>query len=498
VSQESASQAAGRRVAANTFFRAAGELSGKLGTFVLFAVLARVLGEESVGTYVVAFAYVQVVTVLIDLGFDRVVIRDIALDNRAMPSLFSNVVALKLALFVPVTALSWGLVNLIGYEDTTRSAIYVLSLGLLFDSLNRTTTQVLNAFERGGLISIAIIIQRVGGAVLGLASLAAGLGVVAVCVGYTIGSAVGLAVALSLMVRHVGRPARRAERASFDPLLRQAVPFALYDSFGFLLTKVDTLVLSLLATQAAVGFYGGASRLYEASWFATFSLNAAFQAMFTYLTPSSDPSIGAVFERSIKLTLVLLTPITVAYMLIPGPMCALLFGEDFRESGEALRLLAPAVVLMGVASQASTLVALRRGPRRLIAVTGGVLVLNVALTFALVPPLDAPGAGLAMSLAVGVFAVVSVVMASGEVGGVNVVRMLTSPALGGAAMALVMAVIGVPALALAAGLITFALVFAGTERVVAPDDLRYVAEFLRHRNAAVSPPQPEFADPRGA
>jgi O-antigen/teichoic acid export membrane protein len=486
VTEESATQAAGRRVAANTFFRAAGELSGKLGSFVLFAVLARMLGEESVGDYVVAFAYVQVITVLIDLGFDRVVIRDIALDNRVMGSLFTNVVALKLALFVPVTAVSWLLANVI-YEGTTLTAIYVLSLALLFDSLNRTATQVLNAFERGGLISIAIVIQRVGGAGLGIISLLVGLGVVAVCVGYLVGSAAGLAVGISLMVRHLGRPARRAEHRSFGGLLRQAVPFALYDSFGFLMTKVDALVLSLLATQAAVGFYGGASRLYEASWFATFSLNAAFQAMFTYLTPTSEPTISAVFERSIKLTLVLLTPITVLYLMIPGDLTAFLFGEDFRESGDSLRLLAPAVVLMGVASQASTLVALRQGPRRLIVVSGGVLVVNIALTFALVPSMEAPGAGLAMSLAVGVFALVSTIMAAREVGGVNVARMLAAPALGGLVMAGVMALIGQPALALAAGVLVFFVAFAATERLVAPDDLRFVAAFLRRRGAAVSP-----------
>ena len=488
MSGESAGHAAGRRALANTVFRAAGELSGKLATFVMFAVLARALGEESVAAYVVAFAYVQVVTVLIDLGFDRVVIRHIALDNAAMPSMFTNVVALKLLLFIPVTAASWGLAGLIGYDETTRLAIYALSLGLLLDSLNRTTTQVLNALERGGLISIAIIVQRVGGAALGVAALVAGWGVVAVCLGYSVGSALGLGVAIVLMVRHVGRPARRTDRRRWRPLLRESVPFALYDSLGFVMTKVDTLVLSLLASQAAIGLYGGASRLYEASWFATFSLNGAFQAMYTYLTPTTEPDIGTVFERSVKLALTVLMPISVAYMMIPGPLCALLFGEDFREAGESLRLLAPAVALMGVVSLASTLVALRLGPRTLIGVTGGIVVVNVALTFALVPGLGAPGAGLAMSLTLALFAAISVRLAAREVGGVNALRMTASPLLAGGAMALAMAAIPLPAVALAAGGLVFALTFGVVERLVAPDDLRFIVGFVRRRGR-VSPPE---------
>ena len=474
-----ASHAAGRRAVANTAFRAAGELGGKLGTFVLFAVLARTLGQSAVGTFVIAFAYVQVVTVLIDLGFDRVVIRHVAIDQDAMPRLLTDVLTLKVALAIPVTALSWLVANLIGYSHTTLECIYVLSAGLLLDSLNRTATSVLNARERGGLISTAIIVQRVSGAVLGIAALGAGMGVVAVCVAYGIGSALGLAVAMVLVVTAIDAPARTFVPRRWPALLRQSLPFALYDSLGFLLTKVDAIVLSLLATQAAVGLYGAASRLYEASWFVTFSLNAAFQAMYTYLSPDSEPTIGAVFERSIKLALGLLAPITVIYLVKAEPLCTLLFGDSFSSSDAALRALAPSVVLMGVVSLSTTLVALRLGPRQLIPLSAGIVVLNVVLTAALVPGMDAPGAGLAMSISVGVFAVASFWVASRAVGGVHIWRMTVAPVVAAAVMAGVMEPIGSLALAIVAGAAAFALSFAAVERLVAPDDLRFIAQMVR-------------------
>jgi O-antigen/teichoic acid export membrane protein len=478
-----ASHAAGRRAIANTAFRAVGELGGKLATFVLFAVLARTLGQSAVGTFVVAFAYVQVVTVLIDLGFDRVVIRRVALDSAEMPALLSNVIALKLALAVPVTLASWGLANVIGYGHDTLLCIYVLSGGLLLDSLNRTAASVLNARERGGLISTAIIVQRVSGALLGVGALAAGKGVVAVCAAYGVGSALGLAVAMALVTGSVGPPARAFVPRRWPALLRESLPFALYDSLGFVLTKVDAIVLSLLAAQAAIGLYGAASRLYEASWFVTFSLNAAFQAMFTYLSPSSEPTVGAVFERSIKLALGLLTPITVLYLVKAGPLCVLLFGEKFRASDEALRALAPSVALMGVVSLSTTLVALRVGPRQLIPLSAGVVALNVVLTAVLVPGLDAPGAGLAMSISVGIFAVVSLWVAAQAVGGVRIVRMMTSPVVAGLVMTGVMEPIGPLAVAVAAGAAVFALTFVLVERVVAPDDLRFIGQMVRRRGA---------------
>jgi O-antigen/teichoic acid export membrane protein len=471
---------------ANTAFRAAGELGGKLATFVLFAALARTLGQAAVGTFVVAFAYVQVVTLLIDLGFDRVVVRRVALDRDEMPALVANVVGLKLALAVPVTAVSWGIASLVGYGHDTRMAIYVLSAGLLLDSLNRTAGSVLIAHERGGRLSVSVLVQRVAGAVLGLVALAAGLGVVAVCAAYGVGSALGLAVAVAVVVRSVGRPAGPLAPRRWGALLRESVPFALYDSLGFLLTKVDAIVLSLLAAQAAIGLYGVASRLYEASWFVAFSLNSAFQAMYAYLTPESDPTIGAVFERSIKLALTLLTPIMVLYLVEAEPLCVALFGEQFRTADESLRALAPSVALMGVMSLSTTLVALRLGPRELIGLSGGIVALNVVLCAALVPSLDAPGAGLAMSLSVGVFAVAGLRMAARAVGGVHLVRMTAAPVVAGAVMAGAMLPIGPLGVAIAAGAVAFALAFLAAERVVAPDDLRFLRTMLLRRQVAAS------------
>lgn len=480
--------AAGRRALVNTSFRAIGELSGKLATFVLFAMLARELGQASVGAFVLAFAYVQIVTVFIDLGFDRVVTRRVAVDAASMPRLFTNIVGLKLALAIPVTLASWALASLLGYDDQTRTAIYLLTAGLFIDSLIRTVVAVMTARERGGLLSIAVVVQRTTGAALGVAVLLAGFGVTAVCVTYAIGSAAGLALGVWLMARHIGRPAFHVDRAQWPGILRESLPFALYDSLGFVLTKVDTVILSILASSSAVGLYGAASRLYESSFFITFSLNGAFLAMYTYLTPTSEPTIGDVFERSIKLALVLLLPVAVVFACAAEPLSTLFFGDDFAATAEPLRWLAPAVVLMGVVNLSSSLVAMRVGARALIPFTAGVLVLNVVLNFALVPVMDAAGSALAMSLSLGAFSVVGLTLAAREVGHLPLLRMLASPLVAAAAMALVMLSIGSLVFAIAAGVVVFALVYLGAERLFAPDDLRFVLEAARRglRTAAPS------------
>ena len=58
-SGDNAAERAGRRAAKNTIVRALGEIVGKGASLVLFAVLAREVGDDGVGAYVLAFAFVH-------------------------------------------------------------------------------------------------------------------------------------------------------------------------------------------------------------------------------------------------------------------------------------------------------------------------------------------------------------------------------------------------------------------------------------------------------
>jgi O-antigen/teichoic acid export membrane protein len=477
---------AGRRVLANTVLRVVGELVGKIMSFAVFAVLARVVGQNSVGSYVVAFAYVQIAMIFVDLGFDRVIIRRVATDIASMPRIFSEVIALKCLLLVPVLAASWTLAPVIGYHGQTQTAIELLTLGQFFDALNRSVFSVMSARERGGLLTVMVVLERSAGAVLGIAALLAGFGMISVCITYALGSAIGFVIGLTLLVRRIGALPRRVSLTRWRVLILESLPFAMYDSLSFLFTKVDTIILSLLATHAAVALYGGASRLYEASFFITYSINGTFMAMYTYLSPTSEPPIGMVFGRSIKLVLALLAPITVTWMVEARPLSTLFFGNAFLGTSGPLRLLAPAVVLMGVANLSSSIVALRAGARTLLPLTAGALVMNITLNVVLIPVLGASGAGLAMSLALVPFAAVGLWLATRQIGAIPIVRILISPAVAGIGMALVMLfVVGPLVPAIACGMVVYLLAFVLVERRLAPQDLRFMLAILR-RSGPVS------------
>ena len=90
------------------------------------------------------------------------------------------------------------------------------------------------------------------------------------------------------MSRTIGVPARKVNRADGRTLATSSLPFAAQDVFSALLAKVDALILAVLTTQAAVGIYGAAYRLFESTLLVPYALAGAFSAMYTYLGHDSE------------------------------------------------------------------------------------------------------------------------------------------------------------------------------------------------------------------
>ncbi|MEA2142680.1 MAG: hypothetical protein QOI64_1110, partial [Solirubrobacteraceae bacterium] len=324
--EPSASEQAGARAAKNTLVRAGSEVIGKIATFAVFAALARSLGESSVGVFVFALAYLQIAMYLVLSGADPYMLRRVANDHSAADRLFYNVFAVKLIVAGPVLALALGLLPLIADGSTTRDTVLVLAPGVLIEQLGKTLHAMFDAHERGPLLGTSLVVQRVVTAVLAIAAMAAGYGVVTVAAIYSIGAVLGFVAGVVLLKRGIGIPRRTFEPRGWMTLVKGSMPFGLQDIFGVLLFRLDAVLLAVLASDAAVGRYGAAYRLLESTLFVSWALNGAFAAMYAYLGRDTDPTIGGVFQRSVKVALVVLTPAAIACVGLAEPIMRLAFG----------------------------------------------------------------------------------------------------------------------------------------------------------------------------
>jgi O-antigen/teichoic acid export membrane protein len=478
----SAGRAAGERAILNTAYRSGGEMVGRLSSLLLFAYAGRKLGQNGLGAFVFAIAFTAFVMIAVDLGLDRYSLRAIAKERSSAHHLFFNVIVLKIARAVPLFLLSFVGLHFVGYSSEAQATAWVLAPGVFCDSIARTQLSLFAAHERNGPPAAADTIQRVLSALLGIIALKLGYGVVAVGATYSIGSFSGVVIGFVLMTRTIGVPARAVSHRRWRALSASAFPFAVQDLFTSILAMLDTLILSLLATQAAVGRYGAAYRLFESTLFISYALVGAFSAMYTYLRADSDPPINTVYQRSVKLAVTLLMPLAVAFVVLARPICRLIYGPAFGASAVPLRILGPGVVLFGFVTLSVSLLISRRDPRRTAAQTATIVALNMALNFTLIPILNVAGAATAMLATEVVFAVWIARRAIRVVGRIQWLPTTIGALCAGVAMATVALPLhdSLPA-ALAGGLAAYLAVLLIVDWLIDPFDVLFVVGMIRRR-----------------
>lgn len=472
--EASASHEAGHRAARNTAILMVAEIVGRLAWFAVFAGLGRAQGEAEVGIFVFAAAFVQIAILGLDLGLDRYLIKTVAKEWEERHGLASDIVALKLVIALPLILALLGLSSLLGYQGTTQVTILILSFAFIFESLGRTVFSLLIASESGGPIAVTAIVQRVAAAALGILFLLLGLGVIAVAIAYAVGAILGLVLGTILMARTIGLWRWAPKRTRWPAHAKASLPFAAEDVFTVLLFKLDAVILALLTTEAIVGIYGAAYRVFEATLVIPYALVRAFSAMYVYLERDTEPTIHGTFSRSIKVALAGLLPLAVSFGLLAEPLITAAFGDEFAEAAGPLRLLAPAVAMLGIVSLSNSVITSRRDPKIVMYITAAITILNVALNLILIPPYEAAGAAAAMLVSEALWSITALVIAARTVGGLAWMSTLAGPLLAAGAMAaVIIPLAGEPILALAASLVAYFSVLFAVERVTSPDDVRF-------------------------
>jgi O-antigen/teichoic acid export membrane protein len=485
----SPARAAGERAIMNTVYRSGGEIAGRFASLLLFAQAGRSLGQSGLGAFVFAVVFTGIVMIPVNLGLDRYTLRAIATERSTARGLFFNVLALKLAIGVPLFGLSFLGLHLTGASSTAQATSWVLAPGVFFDSVARTQLAVFAAHERNGPPAAADTINRVLSALLGITALRLGYGVVSVGVTYSIGSATAVVIGFALMRRTIGIPAGMPHHRAWPALATRSLPFFSQDLFTTLLAILDTFILSVLGTQAGVGRYGAAYRLFESTYFIPGALVGAFSAMYTYLGPTTNPPLHSVYQRSIKLAVTLLMPLAVAFVVLARPICRLVYGPAFVSSAIPLRILGPGVVLLGVVTLTISLLVSRGNPGRTASLSGIMVAVNVGLNLVLIPIFTVAGAATAMLATEVIFTVWIARRALRMVGHIEWASMLVAPLAAGVGMAAVAAPLhtNLPA-ALVAGMFTYLAVLLAVDWLISPRDVVFVAGMVRRRLSSRSAP----------
>lgn len=474
-----------RRILANAAYRLLADVGSKLASVVFFVVMARKLGDEQFGVFAFGLAFVTLASTLANFGQDQILTREVARDRSLLDRYFANTMAIKIVVAGISLAVTIGIAAAAGLDQVTREVTILLGLAVVLELLMSTCFATYQAFERLEYIPVALISQRFLTAVVGIAALLGGAGVVAAAGIYLAGAVVGFVLAIWLLLERVAKPRLAVDAERWWPLMRAALPIGLAGVFAVVLFRIDTVMLAAYESKSVVGDYSAAYRLFEATLFVSWSVGAAVYPVFSRLTPSSEPSVGFVYERSLKLVTALTLPLAAGAAVLAGQVVDTLYGDQYDDAAPALRLLAPAIALYPLSYLGGYLLVSQNRQRVLTIVYGAVALENILLNLVLIPTLSLEGAALGTSISQLLVAVAFVVVSQQAVGRIAWRRVLAGPIaatmLATGAMLLLRGNFWV---AFSAGTIVYVAALVAIELALYSDDARAVLDLVPLRRGA--------------
>lgn len=383
-------------IAKNTSYYTLALILQKVVSFSYFVIIARALGPEDLGKYYFALSFTTIFAVFIDLGFSNVSTRETAKDPERAGQYLNNILGLKLPLTLVVWLALVASVNLMGYPQLTKMLVYLASACMILDSFTLTFFSLSRGFHNLIFESVASVSYQIIVLVAGLATLKLGYGVEWQMGALVAASLLNTIYAYLVVVRKWKVKVRPTiDRELAKKMILISLPFATFGIAQRFYTYFDTVLLSRLAGDEAVGIYQVAFKIIFALQFLPAAFSASLYPAFASYWQNNRSQLAITFERAMNYLLIIAMPISIGIISIADKIL-LLFTNSYANALWPLRLNIAALVFSFLNFALGALLNAcdqqRANTRNMIIIT----LTSAAINLALIPKYQAVGASVAV------------------------------------------------------------------------------------------------------
>lgn len=400
-----------RKVINNVVISLLGQAITWISTVLLTAAYGRFLGDTRFGELYFAITFVALIGFPLEFGFNQQLIRDVAQKPEEALRYLTNTLILKLLLWLPFFGLLVGLSWLLGYSPDERLLVEICGITMLSTAITNVFSGLHSAFSRTYFSALGTILERVTDAAVGICLLRIGAGVEVMALVLLAGSLVNTLWQGIWCFCKVGF-FRRPDYKFMLFLFKSSIPFLIYGVLGVIYYRIDTVMLSLMTNDTAVGWYGAAYRLFDTLLFLpSLIISAIIYPIFSKLTLHAEPQLKLAIEKTMNFVLFCGVPIA-TFMAITAPQIIgyLYHNPDFTHSVTTLQALAPGLVFLYANSVLTSVLLSTHRERKIIVLALCALAFNVTTNLILIPLLAQLGTALTTSATELVLLIVSLIL----------------------------------------------------------------------------------------
>jgi O-antigen/teichoic acid export membrane protein len=382
-----------RRLAlANAIVKAASVPIEKACRLLLMLVAAPSLGVAGFGSYQFAFATTSMLAICTDLGMNVWTTRALARDRAAAPAIVGTALRLRL-----IAAGPYLVIVAVGALATRGGAGWTLALlgvAALINAGLDYLGAVFRGFERLADEARLNVARAVFALVTGLVALRLRRSPAALAGGLLASVTVTAAYGIGLLRRRYGlglRPSEHWVPAAARSAFAEAFPLWLATLLSLLYFKGDVVILKIFSTDAEIGAYSAAYKVFEGVMIVPAVVLAA---TFTPLARAkADPEHQRRWETGLVAVLLALGLLVGGAVYLESQrIVALVYRGGFGRAVPSLRVLAVAIPILFLNFGLTHFLIARDLERRNLAFAAVMLVVNVTANLLLIPRVGSPGA----------------------------------------------------------------------------------------------------------
>ncbi len=410
----------GSRALRNTIVVLTAKVIARLIALVTVLYMIRKLGQEGYGTFALLVNLTAIVSVVLDLGFNVLFVREGARHHDEIQRYLRNVMSVRLFMSLISLVLLAVVVFAFG-QGALLAPGFVLMVLTSYSTLLRNG---LYAVQQLGYEAIAVVLES---AVLLILILYGGMtnqGVVYYVWAYA------AQYGFSCIYFSVVLAAKRIALIGWQldvPLMREwfwkGLPFALTFVLTILYFRIDQPLIVAFKGLGQAGLYAAAYKPIESLLFVPITfLSIVFPVLSVYYRERRSDLLYAV-NRFYKGLLLMGWPVSVGIFVLAHPLTPLLLGHAFLASEPAMRILALA---LGIAFVNNAFIGALNASDRQLSFTwaaGWSVVANLVLNLILIPLFGYQGASWATVMTELVLGIVGWILTARYVGHVPVLRL---------------------------------------------------------------------------
>jgi len=383
----------GSRAVRNTALVLAARILSRAIALVTVLATLNHLGPAGFGRFQTLVTYTSVITVLVDLGFNTLYVREAARHPGEIARYLSNLITTRLLMSLLGLVVLAVALRIPGLQSLLLPGFLLMILA----SLSQLLRQTFYALQRVGFDAVETVLEAGVLLVLTLAGILTRQGVAYFLWAYALSYAFACVFILTvLVVRRIAVLRPRFELRLVSTWLVASLPLALTFVVTTLYFKIDVPILQLFRSFDEVGWYASAYKPFEALLFVPMSmLNVIFPLLAVYHREAPE-RLAVATDRFYKLLLLLGWPLTVGVFVLAPGLTSLL--HLYRQAEPALAILALGIVFMFINNTwIGTLNAIDRQAAFTWAALAS-LIVNVGLNLLLIPAYGYVGAAWATVL----------------------------------------------------------------------------------------------------